>query len=116
MRMGNFDTSTWLLPYSLTVPFDTSTVLGWYLFWLVQLYIAIVYAVSVACATTYFGSNCLYITAICEHLGFLIGSIDCDVETMNFKSKLQPESSSVNMIELKLKMTKIVELQSKIYE
>lgn len=25
MRMGNFDTSTWLLPYSLIVLFDTSS-------------------------------------------------------------------------------------------
>lgn len=118
MQMGNFDTSTWLLPYSLTVPFDTSTIFGWYLFWLVQFYIAIVYAISVACATTYFGSNCLYIIAICEHFDFLIDSIDSDVEMANLNSETFPEheSHSLNVIRLKCKITKTVELQSKIYE
>lgn len=120
MWMGNFETSTWLLPYAFTVPFDTSTVYGWYMFWFLQLYAALAYSLSITCATTFFGGCCFYIIAICEHFQFYIKKIDAGVEIMDSKANELGQKNRGKMhssvLKLKLKMNKMVQTQSKIYE
>lgn len=74
---GNLDVSTWALPMDLSVPFDTSTLWGWYLMWFFQFNISICYVSCTITITTYFVCCCIYIGAICEHFRFVFdGAIE----------------------------------------
>lgn len=73
---GNFDTSIWPLPFNYAVPFDETTVWGWYLMWFIQTNSAISYVSGVLSTTSYFMACCLYIDAICNHFELLVYSID----------------------------------------
>lgn len=113
MWTGNFDTSTWLLPYNLYIPFDTSTVLGWFLLWLIQCYIALVYSLSATCSMTYFVSCCLYIVAMCDHFNLKVQSINSFLDNLKNSKKL----NDAKVFErLKLKLNRIVKLHVTIYE
>lgn len=70
--VGNYDTSTWILPYLLSVPFDTSKIGGWYLLWIVEANIAFTYSTCLIGLSSHFMSCCFYIGAVCDHFDFLI--------------------------------------------
>lgn len=114
MWSGNFDTTTWLLPYNLYLPFDTSTIYLWYVLWLMQCYIGLVYSLSVTCVTTYFESCCLYIVALCEHSNALIQSFSLSIEWYRKSQRIEMNKQSVK--EQKLQLNKIIELHIMIYE
>lgn len=115
MWMGNFDTSTWLLPYSLIVPFDTTTLHGWLLLWLCNCYIGFVYSLSTTCAITYFVSCCFYIIAMCKHFDYLMKMFDMDVE-LKQGNKEKTRISSGKSTNLKQNLSKIIDVQSEIYK
>lgn len=73
--MGNKDASTWALPMDLSVPFNTSTISGWYTTWFFQFNISLCYVSCIITITTYFVCCCIYINAICEHYQFLYDSV-----------------------------------------
>lgn len=69
---GNFDTTTWTSLYNIIVPFDTSTVIGWYSFYIVQCYLACTYCYNQPTVITFFMGCCLYVEALCKHFECLI--------------------------------------------
>lgn len=74
--MGNFDTSSWILPLNVVVPFNTQTISGWLLSWWFQVNVNFTYAVGMILMTTDFSGSCYYIISICNHFELLMNSMD----------------------------------------
>lgn len=110
--MGTFDPSALPLPYYMIVPFDTTTIWGWYLLWFIQCMMSSTYAVCVLSTTSYFICNCIYIGTICEHFDLLFASLEKDVE--------QIRNRNSNFIRLRDKALKClhqaIEIHVKVYE
>ncbi|XP_055304582.1 uncharacterized protein LOC129569589 [Sitodiplosis mosellana] len=77
---GNFDAEKLVLPYNLKMPFNTQTILGWYLFWFVCASMSFAFASILVPVTGYFVSCYHYIAAISEHIDILAASIDRDID------------------------------------
>lgn len=71
---GNFDASKIILPFTLSVPFETDSIWGWYSLWFIQLNISIAYASTMIGITSYFICCCLYVSTICDHLELVMQS------------------------------------------
>lgn len=80
MHVGNYDTSTWLLPYRLSVPFDTKQIWGWYLLWFFQTNIGFTYSTTQIGISSHFMSCCFYISAICDNFDYLINSMEIEIQ------------------------------------
>lgn len=114
---GNYDTSAWTLPLDITVPFDTSTLSGWYAHWIVQVNTDLAYAMSFILITSYFVCCCLYIGAICDHFDFLCDSIVEDIDSNRIEADLKKYQKRLQQIKVKIgrmikvhmKMTEYVE-------
>lgn len=110
--MGTFNPSALLLPYYMSVPFDTKTISGWYLLWFIQCMMSSTYAVCVLSTTSYFVCTCIYICTICEHFDLLFASLERDIE------QIQDQNS--NFIGLRHKALKClhhaIEIHVKVYE
>lgn len=89
MWNGNYETSTWFVPYKLVVPFDTSSIFGWYMLWLIQIYAGYTYVLSISAVISYFVSCCFYIEACCEHLFLVLKALNTDLlNDVNGKNRL----------------------------
>lgn len=111
--LGKFDPSALLLPYYMIVPFDTRTIYGWYLLWLIQCMMSASYAVCVLSTTMYFVSCCLYICTICQHFKLLFDSLELYVQ------QLQDEKCALNSNlrqEAQRCLHQAVEIHVKVYE
>lgn len=113
MLNGDFDTSKWLLAWS--VPFDTQnlTVFQWYLLWFAQFGFGLAYSSSALTVTSYFVCGCFYIGGLCDHFEFLINSI---TEDFHVKGS---EWSSVGIelsFNIRMKLCKAIDVHEKIYE
>lgn len=75
MFSGNWDTTTWPLPFHFAVPFNENTILGWYLVCIAQFSVSLCYALSLISVSSYFFCSCNYIAAICDHFSSLLHSI-----------------------------------------
>lgn len=111
---GNTDASTWALPFDLSVPFDTNTILGWYLTWFFQFNISLCYVSCTITITTYFVCCCIYLAAICEHFGFLFDSVAEDVERN--RGETIPMKHRKRKRTIEEKMGKIVATHAKVFE
>lgn len=76
MWQGNFDTSTWFFPVKVVVPFDTSTVFGWYMKFFIYTTAVDVYFFAISSTVIYLASCCLYIEAGCKHFQLILKDID----------------------------------------
>lgn len=74
MLCGDFDTTAWILPMHLEVPFGTDTLWGWYSMLIIQINMSLAYALCVVPITVYFVSCCSYIGTICDHFDRLLHS------------------------------------------
>lgn len=74
MLCGDFDTTAWILPMHLVVPFGTDSLWGWYSMLIIQINMSLAYALCVVPITVYFVSCCSYIGTICDHFDRLIQS------------------------------------------
>lgn len=111
---GKLDTSKWPLPFNMVVPFDTTTIQGWYLMWFIQINSAITYCLSVISTTSYFVACCLYIVATCDHFNFLIRSIEA-----NIKESLGEKNSDKRVIirrNIKEKLINVIQHHTDILE
>lgn len=72
---GNLDTTTWILPYRMSVPFNTKPIHGWYLFWFLQANTGMSYSLVMVTISSYFVCCCFYIEAVCKHFDYLIYSL-----------------------------------------
>lgn len=84
---GDYETSTWYLIYRMIGPFDSTSILGWYMMWLVQLYVAYTYSFVVSAVSTHFLSCSFYIEACCEQLLSMFKMLDTIIQ--NEKEKLK---------------------------
>lgn len=96
---GNFDTTTWTTLYNIVVPFDTTTIVGWYFFYIVQCYLACTYCYNQPTVITFFMGCCLYVETLCKHFKCLIHKSQIDfkneVPTINNSSKKRKIESQV---------------------
>lgn len=76
---GNYDTSAWILPFRISVPFNTDCIWGWYLLFFITINLAFAYALAMSSLTSYFISCCFYISAVCQHFDLIIASVEEDV-------------------------------------
>lgn len=105
--IGNLDTSTWALPFSLTVPFDIERISGWYILCFIQFIMGISYSSCISTMTSYFISGCFYIGAICDHFDTLIDSI---------KESKPTKSAPKTFENIKEKLNSLVEIHVQLYE
>lgn len=111
--IGNFDTSTWSSPYNLIVPFDKSTVLGWYLYLFVNFNMGMTYTASTTSVISYFVVCCLYTSAVCDHFDIIMQYASDIVEQIqNATEDLKPKLIS----ELKLKMAHAIEIHGNLFK
>lgn len=111
---GDYDASKWPFPISIWVPFNETTLWGWYLLWFILFNMSMCYALCFIAITSYFVSCCLYIGAICDHFDLLCNSIMGDIELF------QSETDSIKCHELYqrfvLKMHRIIKIHVEMLE
>lgn len=73
---GNFDASTWPFSYPMEVPFDVSTIAGWYMRTFIYAYGCCVYYFISLAIIPYLVTCWLYISACCKH--YQLVSDECD--------------------------------------
>lgn len=81
MSTGNFDTSTWLLPVPVYVPFDIAIIRNWYAVLFFHLNGGSAYIYITTLIASSFIAFCLYICAMCDHFDLLIRSTQRTIET-----------------------------------
>lgn len=114
MLNGDYDTSKWLLPWS--VPFDTNnlTVFQWYLLWFTQFSFGFAYSSSTLTVTSFFVCGCFYLTALCDHFTFLIETIKSYLEINQNEEKPVEQKRAAQVIgEI---FCEAIELHNRIYE
>lgn len=113
--VGQYDPTKWPLPLSLSVPFDSTTFLGWYLLWFIQFNTSSAYVLTMVTITSYFVSCSVYVCAICEHFNLLTESLKKDVD-----QKLDPLKKTFNNkdnpLEYNIKIKSSVDIHNKLYE
>lgn len=114
LYVGNVDTSTWILPFTIYVPFRTDHIVGWYFYWFTQLNMGFGYSISISTSTSYFVCCSVYIIAICDHFVAIIRSIKDDIE------RNHREKNKVEYLErrkrIKENLIKSVDIHVKIFE
>lgn len=113
MFNGQMDTSKWILPFVISVPFDTSKFYGWYLLWFIQLNMSIAYTCVMLSITSYFVSCSVYICAICDHFDLIFKSLGKDVDECAEQKKGQPKCRST---EYRSKIKRAINIHVEIYE
>lgn len=83
--IGHINVSAWNLPFGLVVPFDMTTLWGWYLAWFLEYNMAFAYSTAMVATTSYFVALCIYITAICDHFDFYIESNRRIIEKIQYE-------------------------------
>lgn len=114
--IGNLDTSTWELPFSLTVPFNTETISGWYMLFSLNFCIAFSYAICISTTTSYYVAGCLYVRAIFDHFKALIDSLKDDFHEQKDDTEAQPKNSKKMYRNFEKKFRDAVEIHVKMYE
>lgn len=112
--IGNVDTSTWMLPLNIAVPFNTEVIWGWFIKWLYEFYAAISYALNVSLTPMYFVSLSFYTMTTCHHLGLLIESLQQDltmIQNVKIKMHRQQTWSNINK-----KLNEAVTIHAQIYK
>lgn len=99
MWHGNFDTSTWFLSIQMSVPFDTSSIFGWYMKWVLQACGGFVYNTSIPALVPYFVCCCFYIGACCEHFRIKYEQFDANIANHNEKQGGKFKEGKVDRIE-----------------
>lgn len=74
--VGNRHPETWYLPYMISLPFDRSTYMGYFLSLLAQMMAGYTYILTMTAVTTFFLACCFYIEACVQHLKFKIENMD----------------------------------------
>lgn len=112
--IGNLDNSTWILPFNIVFPFDTSDISGWFFEWFYQCLSALSYAISVSLTSMYFVCLCYNIITICKHFGFLFESIDQSVEQL--RNEKIPKKRQILWYNIHRKLCEAVTIHVKVYE
>lgn len=89
LMKGNFDTSTWPALFDLALPFDTTTLVGWYAMWALLTIMDLSYVLGMVSASSYFTCSCLYIEAMCDNYDSLMQSIQESFEQKESEKRQQ---------------------------
>lgn len=111
---GNYDTSNWYLAFNVVVPFDQTCIWGWFLTWLIQLFMAFAYVMCMTTFTSFFVSCCYYIYAMCDHVNVLINSVSKTFEFMQMEEK--PWKFKELRQQINTKLCDFIKFQVKVYE
>lgn len=115
ISIGNVDSSQWILPFDLLIPFGTkSSLFGWYSLWIFCLLINISYCVCISLPMAHFVCGCLYIDGICDHFNLSIESLQQRIRLNRITKK--PLKYSDMSRDIKQKLCDAIELHSKIFE
>lgn len=112
--IGDYDVSTWDLPFNIAVPFDGHVFWGWCLKWFIQINMAFAYAVCLVTATSYFLCCCLYINAICDHFNVLMDTVNEEVKL--YREAAHPLELRKFSQKIKDKLVKAVAIHVKVLE
>lgn len=115
ISIGNLDTSTWILPYTLSVPFNTRSIHGWYALWFIQTQIGISYSAVLVTISTYFVCCCFYIVGLCENFDYLINTLEESDEASNGQTE-NAMSNKQRIRIMKVNFSKSVIIHNKIFE
>lgn len=113
ISIGNFETSTWILPFTMSVPFKTEEIWKWFILLSIELQIGIVYSTSITSAVCYFLCCCLYITAICDHFNLIMHSI---MEEFAQPQQNENPKKYQNRYQQIQKFSKAVEIHGKVFK
>lgn len=111
---GNYDTSKWHLFFYVAVPYDQTCVWGWFLTWLIQLFMAFTYIMCMSTITSFFVSGCYYICAMCDNFSVLIKSVSTLIERM--RTEVKPQKIGQTFQQTDTQLRNAIKLQVKIYE
>lgn len=114
LSTGNRDTSTWILPYTISVPFDTKTIHGWYMLWVIQTNIGVTYASIMISISSFFVCCCCYIAGMCEHFDCLTNSLNEDVAFI--RNEKNPAKIQSRYIVMKKKCAELVNIHNHLFE
>lgn len=112
--IGNFDTSTWKLPFDHAVPFNTKNIWKWYLLWIFQFNVGLFYAALISGLTAYFTCFCFYINGIGNHCDMLVASLQSNVDQNRTNPNLQQYRKYSS--EIKKELCKVIEIHVKAFE
>ena len=111
---GNNDPSTWYLAFYTEIPLDQTRVLGWFVTWLIQLFMAYSYVLCMTTNTTFFVSCCYYIYAMCEHYNVVITSAGRAVERIRIEVK--PSKTRQLRHKIDARLCNVIKIQNQMYE
>lgn len=111
---GYFDASTWPMSFELSVPFDTKSILGWYLLLFFTNLMDTSYMVSLLWATTQFFGYCIYIEAICKHFDLETQMVQANIEKDRHENT--PQQFSKTKEEITVQFRKAIHIHVSIYE
>lgn len=118
---SNYDTSTWIAPFNVSVPYlDISTLLAWYIFYVIQGILAYSYSINQSVIVAFFLSCCLCTEALCDHFAITIRATECR-ELDNSDDRLSNEPPGGKMdkqkhILMREKFIAAVQLHAKVLE
>lgn len=111
---GNYDTSTWPVLLEMSVPFDTTTMYGWYLLLLFAASMDFAYITCMLLSTTQFIGCCMYIVAICNHFESIVQMVDANIEQNRHEKNLRKISKAHAKINAQI--CDAIQIHIKIYE
>lgn len=111
---GNLDTSTWLMPFVLAMPFRTDTLLGWYAMWFFTSSMDFCYILCMSSITTYYVSTCVYIEAMRNHLKYVMRLVQEDV--IRSQQDKSPQNYRKYQVQIMSHVRRAVEHHVQIFE
>lgn len=114
IALGRYDTTSWFLPFFMSLPFDRTKVSGWFMTWIIQFSDAFAYILALTSITSYFVSCCYYINAMRDHLNILINSITTDVERLQMEN--HPRKTEKIRQQIYPTLCNVVIFQNRIYK
>lgn len=98
----------------MSFPFSSRTILGWYFTLFMQCQCGVAYTLTIISVISYYVGCCFYIFGICDHVDYLISSMQEDVDQSKIDRNAFSRAKSNKNI--KEKLSRIVELHNKIFE
>lgn len=111
---GNTDASTWPVVFKMSFPFDTKTIIGWYLLLIYTTCRDLAYIICLSLGTTQFIGLCIYIVAICDHFDSVMQMVQTNIE-QNLHEKNPGKFIETNA-KINAQINKAIEVHIQIYE
>lgn len=115
--IGNFDTSTYYLPFRIAIPFSIASVFKWYLYYVfIQLATANAYIFCVIPAISYFVCCGFYLDTLCDHFDYLIGLVEAEFDQSTSQDPDDHATAHNRALNARKRLSDTVDHHNKIYE